>query len=148
MYLVEVTQPLQNPQQHQVQEASLSAVSHIAVRTLWVCVSMNGGGGCGGQLKNKSLKTDWGFCHSYVTYPAASCKYSFSRNYRWVIMQEVYWHCATNWLGEVFKKLFIWTFHRKVNRVFTDSEPSRRNKGRWSLLTLPCCSGSTPYPYL
>lgn len=50
-------------------------------------------------------------------------------------MWQDYWHCSTNWLGEVFKKLFIWTLHHK-RWVFIDSKVPHRNKGRWSWLCI------------
>lgn len=50
-------------------------------------------------------------------------------------MWQDYWHCSTNWLGEVFKKLFIWTFHHK-RWVFIDSKVPHRNKGRWAWLCI------------
>lgn len=50
-------------------------------------------------------------------------------------MWQDYWHCSTNWLGKVFKKLFIWTLHHK-RWVFIDSKVPHRNKGRWPWLCI------------
>lgn len=102
-------------------------------------------GGLVGQFQNRFSGTDWRLCHSYVMCHSVSCKCSFSRNYRWVIMWQDYWHYSTNWLGEVFKKLFIWTFHHK-SWVFIDSKVPRRNKGRWSFLCIALFEWVHPAP--